>query len=234
MINNFRFDKHIQFPSSNRSFKMIEKLRSCQIGKEDQVLSHFINKQSQWKNKIKTKKKQIMSLKTAITNLETNHSLFIAIFALTVIFALVYLVVLAPLSLLGLALKAPIWWLGIMISFIGTGIGGLAIKSIFYLNQKKQELNNIAEENKHLKFLFRKRNIIQFLFNYDKLYHLNMITLSRKEHSRLIQQEIWHHPLFKKQIEHLEHALQYSKNRLDIPQELTKKIQANFLKYISF
>lgn len=195
--------------------------------------SKYIKEQATWKAKINEKRKQISQLKGIIKNLEIHSTTLIAIFAIAIVFCLVSLFILTPLSVLGLAIRAThlMWGLGIGSGLLGVAIGIAAIRSSVALHKNKTALEKINLEREHFKLLISKRDTISTFLNYEKLNEWNLIKITPYEHLKIIQANLWHHPLFVGHLEDLEQAEQYEKNGLAFPKELQKKIQENFTQY---
>lgn len=198
--------------------------------KKNKLMSKYINEQKRWKNKVREMQKQIANLKTMIKTLEIHSIILIAIFAVTITFSLVSLIILTPLSVIGIAIKAThlMWGLGVGSGILGIGVGAASIKSTISLNRKKEELELVNFEKERFNYLIQKRNEITIFLNYDRLCELNIIDRSRAEHLAIIQSDFWNHPIFPSHLEELELAEQYEKNGLMIPKELREKIQQNF------
>lgn len=193
-------------------------------------IARFIKDQTKWKTKIDEKQKQILNLKNITKNLEIHSTTLISIFATAIVFCLVSLFILTPLSVLGLAIRAThlVWGLGMGSGIIGVGIGLAAIKSTISLHKNKNNLEKINSEREHFKFLMSKRDTISTFLNYERLLEWGVIKITQSEHLKIIQGDLWHHPLFVDHLEDLEQAEQYEKNDLSIPKDLQKKIQQNF------
>lgn len=225
--------------TSYNTFGIINKLRKQQEfevdakEKKNKFVSKYINEQTKWNSKIREKQNIIIDLKTIIKNLEIHNTTLIAIFAIAIAFSLVSLIILTPLSIIGLATKPHLMWgLGIISGLVGIGVGSASIKSSIALNKKKNELEKVSYEREHFRSLLSKRDVINTFLNYDKLIDLNIIAISRQEHMSLMQTDIWHHPQFISHLEDLDQAEQYEKNGLPIPQELQKRIQQKFVNYV--
>ncbi len=193
-------------------------------------IAKYIKEQTNWKVKIDEKQKQMLNLKNTIKNLEIHSTTFFSIFAVAIVFCLVSLFILTPLSILGVAIRATnlMWGLGMGSGILGVIIGLVAIKSTVSLHKNKDALEKITVEREHFKLLISKRDIISSFLNYHKLLKLDLIKISQDEHLKIIRGDLWHHPLFVDHLEDLEQAEQYEKNGLAIPTELQIKIQQNF------
>jgi len=244
MIKNL--DKEFMLQKNFQELNFLDLLRTNQLNvvakkshpvkkEKEAMLPKFFKEQKQWKNIIKQKKKQITSLKADIRHTELHNVILTTIFAIILVLSLISLVILTPLSFLGLALHAThfIWSLGIGSGFIGIGIGTLLIKSMSQLTQHKKDLRQASFEKNRLKTLINKGDEVTLFLNYEKLFYLKVIKISAEEHLKLVKNDIWHHPWFQNHLEDLEQVVQYEKNDLDIPKEIRSKVQHNFQQLIN-
>lgn len=247
-LNIFIYNRYIMITNSH-NFNVFQNLRNqkaskIKVNKESLTLfsknykekiSKYIKEQTSWKIRIEEKQKQILNLKNSIKNLEIHSTTLFAIFAISILFCLISLFILTPLSALGVAIRATglMWGLGMGSGAIGVIIGITAIKLIVSLHKSREVLEKISSERDHLKHLMDKRDVISTFLNYHKLIHLGVIGISENEHLKMIRSDLWDQSLFVDHLEDLEQAEQYEKNGLVIPFDLQKKIQQNFvsLKY---
>ncbi len=194
----------------------------CQAGKNKAMLSRFLAEQTKWKRLIREKQARFLEKKGKIKSHEVKLSILLAVFIVMMAFSLVTLLILTPLSVMGLAFHVPrlIWGLGLGEVVFGVIVGFAAISSALALHAEKEELDQIVKEKKHFKSLMKQRGVMGHFFNFDQLSHWGLIELSREEHQQLLKEEFWKHPLFVELMEELENVVHYEKNHLAIPLEM--------------